>query len=259
MPENTKTRLADKLTRKAFSLFSRKDQELKPKEVGPSKYYDEEYLRTCASVGRHREEVGGAWDDLGKMQLEFLLAHGLKPESVVLDIGCGCLRAGIHLVRFLNAGNYFGIDISQSLIDTGYNVELASVGLQSKLPRGNLICDGYFSFERFNRTFDCAIAQSVFTHLPLNHIRVCLTKLAPHMKVGGTLFATFFECPASQSIIDPVEHQPGGRISYPDKDLYHYYFTDLEYCARFLPWRAEYIGEWGHPRGQRMAAFHRVP
>jgi hypothetical protein len=25
-----------------------------------------------------------------------------------------------------------------------------------------------------------------------------------------------------------------------------------------LPWEVEYIGEWGHPRGQRLVAFHRI-
>lgn len=230
-----------------------------PSESGPSRYYDEDYLRSSIEAGKHREEVGGVWEELGRMQLDFLKAQGLAPNHTVLDIGCGCLRAGVHLIGFLNDQNYYGMDISQSLLHAGYNIELASVGLQHKLPVENLLCDGSFSFERFNRVFDFAVAQSLFTHLPINHIRVCLTKLANHVRVGGTLFATFFECPPAESIIKPVTHYPGETTSYSERDPYHYFFADLEYCVRLLPWRAEYMGDWNHPRGQMMAAFHRLP
>src|ERR1700678_1283527 len=42
----------------------------------------------------HREYVGGLWEVIGKLQFDFLISRGLKPEHVFLDIACGPLRGG---------------------------------------------------------------------------------------------------------------------------------------------------------------------
>lgn len=49
----------------------------------------------------HREFVGGMWDQLGRLQLEFMIGAGLKPHHKLLDIGCGCLRGGIYYIQYL--------------------------------------------------------------------------------------------------------------------------------------------------------------
>ena len=41
-----------------------------------------------------------------------------------LDIGCGSLRGGRHLIHYLNPYKYFGIDCNQSLVDLGRRKEL---------------------------------------------------------------------------------------------------------------------------------------
>ena len=64
----------------------------------------------------HRDFIGAHWDLLGKLQLDFMLHQGLKPDQKVLDIGCGALRAGIPLTNYLNASGYFGTDVNESLI-----------------------------------------------------------------------------------------------------------------------------------------------
>jgi cyclopropane fatty-acyl-phospholipid synthase-like methyltransferase len=153
--------------------------------VNLSKYYDRDAIAREVTAGKHREIVGGKWDEIGMLQFEYLVAKTLQPEHRLLDIGCGCLRGGVHFIRYLAPANYFGIDVNQSLLDAGYNVELAQAGLQDRLPRENLICSGEFEFEKFGTKFHFAIAQSLFTHLPLNHIRHCLINLASVMEVGG--------------------------------------------------------------------------
>jgi hypothetical protein len=59
----------------------------------------------------------------------FLKNAELKPHHSLLDVGCGCLRDGIHFIGYLKRGNYVGIDINQSLLDAGYEIELARAGL----------------------------------------------------------------------------------------------------------------------------------
>lgn len=161
-----------------------------------SPYENKAGVANVVTEGRHRDLVGGNWDALGTLQFEFLLAQGLLPNSYLLDIGAGCLRGGVRYAEYLAPGHYFGVDAHQSLLDAGYDIELAAAGLRHKVPRSNLLASESFEFELFNRRFDFAIAQSLFTHLPLNNIRLCLAKLAAVMAPGGKFFATFFERPA---------------------------------------------------------------
>lgn len=48
-----------------------------------------------------------------------LLNEGLNPESIILDVGCGCLRAGSWLVRFRDPGSYHGIEPARQRVDYG--------------------------------------------------------------------------------------------------------------------------------------------
>ena len=101
---------------------------------------------------RHRHDVGGLWRKVGKLQLDFLVGQGLKPESKLIDIGCGCLRAGLRFIRYLDEGNYYGIDINGKLLNAGYKKELGA-GLKRKLPRKNLLTEGRFNISRFGGRF----------------------------------------------------------------------------------------------------------
>jgi hypothetical protein len=58
----------------------------------------------------HREVVGGMWDLIGHLQFEFLIGQGLQPHHYLLDGGGGSLRGGVHLIRYLEPGHYFGVD-----------------------------------------------------------------------------------------------------------------------------------------------------
>lgn len=140
--------------------------------------------------GLHRQKVGGAWDEIGPLQLSFLRESGLSASDRLLDVGCGALRGGVHFVRYLDDGRYFGMDVESSLLDAG-RYELERAGLSDK--RVNLLADGDFRFGRFEQSFDYALAVSLFTHLDLNTIAKCLRRLRPVLT--GSLYATFFEAP----------------------------------------------------------------
>jgi hypothetical protein len=44
----------------------------------------------------HRAYVGGLWEEIGRLQFEFLLRHGLAPSDCFLNIACGSLRGGVR-------------------------------------------------------------------------------------------------------------------------------------------------------------------
>ena len=220
-----------------------------------SPYYEHTRIEEAARLGRHRKVVGGLWEELGRLQFEHLVANGLKPASRLLDVGCGSLRGGIKFVPYLDAGNYFGTDINEPLLDAGYREEITPLGLANKLPRSNLVADGSFDFSWCNAPFDFAIAQSLFTHLPIDQLRVCLEKLSAVMTVGGVFFVTYFEAPEGHLISEPYAQDPGGVKTFVDRNPYHYRKADVLECGRDLPWSATDVGNWGHPRAQKMVHF----
>jgi SAM-dependent methyltransferase len=223
-----------------------------------SPYVDCQQIERAVGQGGHREVIGGLWDEIGDLQYRFMIDHGLRPQHSLLDIGCGSLRGGLRFIRYLEAGNYFGVDLNQSLLDAGFAVELKEAGLQEKMPRENLVCTSEFEFDRLGRRFDFALAHSLFTHLTFNRIRRCLELLAPATNIDGRFFATFFELPRTANPSLGYTHNPGNVITYDTNDPYHYKLADFFYAASGLPWRVRYIGDWGHPRGQRMLEFIRV-
>lgn len=208
------------------------------------------------AAGVHREMVGGMWEELGRLQLEFLQRQGLTPQSTLLDVGCGCLRAGIHFVRFLEPGRYYGVDANASLIRAGLEQELPRAGLAGRLAPDHLLVNGAFEAFRFGVTFDYVLAQSVFTHLPVAQIGAALRALAPCVRPGGRFYATFFE--ARAPLPESLLHEHGGITSFRDHDPFHYRFRDLAGLCAGLPWNPVYLGSWGHPRDQRMIRFERT-
>src|SRR5262249_29760893 len=140
----------------------------------------------------HRNFVGGLWQEIGTLQLDFLLRHGLRLHHKMLDIGCGALRCGIPIIRYLDKGNYYGLDNNASVIEAG-NYELKNEELTGKQPK--LLVNDRFEIGRFRVLFDFAIAQSVFTHLDMNLILHCLVETRKNLARNAKFFSTFFLAP----------------------------------------------------------------
>lgn len=204
---------------------------------------------------QHREMVGGLWDEMGTLQFDFLRARGLAPDHKLLDVGCGALRGGVHFIRYLASGRYYGIDINASLLDAGRR-ELAAAGLGDR--EVHLLADDRFGVGKFGARFDCALAVSVFTHLPMNHIIRCLSEVRGVLAPGARFYATYFEAPGP-AWLDPLPHEPGGIVTSFDADPYHYAWSEIAHLASVAGMRAERIGGWNHPRDQQMAAFVAAP
>ena len=49
------------------------------------------------------------------------------------------------------------------------------------------------------------------------------------------------------------------RASYPDRDPYPYGVDVFEWLCEGTGLHVEYLGDWGHPRGQKMLVFTRDP
>ena len=202
----------------------------------------------------HRRKVGGRWDELGKLQFDFLREQGLEPRHHFLDVGCGSLRGGIRFLPYLEAAHYYGVDRDQRLLDAGRR-ELENAGLLDRQPILAQMDD--FGFGRLEQTFDYALAQSVFTHLPLNLIARCLMNMDRVLRPGGTFFATYFENRSGHRYLDSLE-QGDGIVTYYDKDPFHYTLDAFEWACGGTSLSVERVGDWNHPRNQLMLAFRRA-
>lgn len=220
-------------------------------------YYDKDNVAREVIDGNHRNAIGGMWEEIGQLQFDFMIRNGLAPQHKLLDIGCGCLRGGVKFVDYLDAGNYFGIDLNASLLEAGRQ-EIAQLNLSDKLPHSNLAQADQFQASSFGKVFDYAIALSVFTHITLNSMRICMERLTEVMKRDGQFFATVWIIPNTQPTSQPVVHSPHDVLTYGDKDSYHYRPSDLEFIVRDLPWCLDHVRDFDHPRGQKIARFTRL-
>ena len=219
----------------------------------------ESALHTLRKIVRPRSwykmEIGGLWDVVGTLQFEFLKSQGLKPRHSFIDVGCGSLRGGIHFISYLETGKYHGIDISPRILDAARK-ELAQNKLESKAP--SLRHTTTFDLMAFNTKFDYGIAQSVFTHLPLNDIIRCLMTMEKVLAPGGRFFATFFDHPQGKRDAEPLVHTcaDGSPLTtYCDKDPFHYDFGTFQWICEGTALTPTHIGPWNHPRDQRMLMF----
>lgn len=215
----------------------------------PNRYMDESLISRRLATEGHRGIVGGLWDVIGPLQRDFLIQRGLAPSDNVLDVGCGALRAGVHLAEYLEDSRYYGIDISTALIDAGYKYEIAGTPLSLKLPRSNLHATPSFDAP-FGVMFDFGLATSVFTHLPIDYYCRCLDTLSFVFRPGARFYLTVFEGSGTTNRVD-------GIITHDDRDPFHFSRSDLE-AATPPSWTFDWIGEWGHPRGQMMVELTRV-
>jgi hypothetical protein len=153
-----------------------------------STYYDEEVgrlMRLAIREGFEPSEVyyhrglWGRFKPLDSWQFDILKQQGLEPQHDFLDIGCGIMRLGMRLIPYLDDDRYCGVDPLPAYIKLAH-VYMREVVETTRKYR--LSCDADFGFGVFERKFDFAMAQSVFTHMTFAQIERCLTALKPVMK-----------------------------------------------------------------------------
>src|SRR3989338_3731775 len=71
-----------------------------------SPYHAPNFYADSLAKGRHRDIVGGRWDETGRAQMALLLDEGLLPDHHLLDIGAGSLRLGCKAVPYLDPRPY---------------------------------------------------------------------------------------------------------------------------------------------------------
>lgn len=205
-------------------------------------YLDGYIAHTNQRVARNpKDAVGGMWEEIGSLQFDFLKKMGMLPEHRMLDLGCGTLRGGRHFIRYLDASNYTGIDISPACLGAAHKL-LEEERLEVKRPKLILNTSKNLKFSEFEgERFDFILAQSVFTHLPELIIRECFENIGKCMHEGSAVYFTYSSAKSKK--------RTGIKsFAYP--------WTFFEELATDCGSKAADISDlYAHPRDQQMGLF----
>jgi SAM-dependent methyltransferase len=127
-------------------LWSDRDTPKGWRRQNPSKTYKDFFAQAVATKlarGQAHSSLGGnllrgTYEESGRRTFERLTKHGLKPGDTCVDYGCGTLRVGIHAIKYLGPGAYWGMDISDVLLDQGRKL-VGDRLLQEKHPNFRVI------------------------------------------------------------------------------------------------------------------------
>ena len=221
-------------------LFGIGDPDMRIKKL----YEENEYLEAYSQHTDLRVEadpklaVGGMWEEIGQLQFDFLINKGLQPHHTMLDVGCGTLRGGRYFMKYLDTGNYYGIDISPKAI--AYAKKLVQQeGLTEKDPHLLVSEQKDLKFRNFSgETFDYLLAQSVFTHLKPEHIEECFENIGRIMHDSSIFYFTYFQA-------EEYRQTALKGFRYP--------FNFFESVAQQNGFQLQdFSEEYGHPRAQLM-------
>jgi SAM-dependent methyltransferase len=187
-----------------------------------------------AAVGSPLHEY---WLQIGQLQFDYAIGHGLKPDMRMLEIGCGNLRAGRLFIDYLEPGCYYGVDISPDILISA-QATIAEYDLRAKLPYLTVIKDLRLEFLP-DHAFDFVHAHSVFSHSPVEVIDECLAHVGRIMAPGGFFDFTF-------------DQTTGTEHHVLREDFYYRTQTLLDLAARH-GLQATYMDDWaqtGHPQSK---------
>jgi len=192
------------------------------------------------------------FESVGRDTFITLLESGLLPSHRVLDVGCGALRNGYWLVRFLDAGCYFGIEPWAKMLNAGIRYALGDELAAAKQPTfsNNTRCD-FRAFEVETR-FDRVFARSVITHGGPGMVRSLMSQFSELGDDGAVMLLSYW--------------QPDYE---PDEGIAHYQAREVaagEDLAlddwRFIPvmtYRFETLAGWAHEFGLHAAEWRERP
>jgi cyclopropane fatty-acyl-phospholipid synthase-like methyltransferase len=124
----------------------------------------------------------------GQVQFELLKREGCMPSSKVLEIGCGWLNAGTHIIEYLDKGNYVGIDPNEWLRDIAMKQNGVRQLINDKQARFLSVSD--FDASTVGLKYDYIFANSVMTHFAHWQLEQFLKNTAKVLEQNGRILAS---------------------------------------------------------------------
>ena len=161
-------------------------------ELGLHHKTGEDHYR--AFVGRpHNYDLGGA------VQFEFLFDLGMREYHRILDIGCGSLRLGRHIIPWLMPGRYYGLEPNREIVIAGLQQHFGS-GEDGEIVRCKQPSFAYnadFDFSFIGEPVDFMMAHSIASHTGVTEIEKLFTAVASACHDETVAVVTFCRCEGS--------------------------------------------------------------
>jgi SAM-dependent methyltransferase len=165
---------------------------------------------------------------------------------MVLNVGCGSLAIGAHLIPFLEPGHYFGVEADYALLEAGIRIELSRAKIEPE--RAHFLHGQPFELGLIPDTFDLAVADSLFSHLPFHDVARVIVGVVRKLNPWGRFYATWFE-QEDQDQFDPIA-RAAGVTTYADRTPYHHRFDLIAAVCAAAGAQVERVAAAGHPRGE---------
>ena len=127
--------------------------------------------------------------DTGKYVIDDLRALGLTADDSVIDYGCGALRVGQHLIRYLAPGGYTGMDVTDIFYSQGRDLIEPNI-LGEKRPAFHVINETTLR-ECAAKQADYVVSVSVLKHVPPRQLDRYFKSLAALMSAKTRLVVYF--------------------------------------------------------------------
>jgi cyclopropane fatty-acyl-phospholipid synthase-like methyltransferase len=149
-------------------------------------------LRLRIALGRVRPEDAhdyvGTDEVSGGLQLELLKRLGLTPASRVLEVGCGALHAGGHIMSYLGPGNFVGIDPSAWVREKVMQEPRMAALVAEKRP--TFLSRDDFDASELGIRFDRVLSHSVLSHAAGWQLEQFLRNVGKVLAPGGRILAS---------------------------------------------------------------------
>lgn len=191
---------------------------------------------------------------LTAFQIPAIIEHFQTLENKqFLDLGCGDIVLGEFQEILGRPIKYFVQDINKNAVDVGIN-RLKGKGIDTS----NIfpLISPYFDLSKIeNQRLDCAFSNSLFSHLTLNSILICLNNLYPKMKRTAKYMSSMIIIPENHNEITYEWKVKYGAISHSARDPYHYKFSLFKkYVESTTNFEVVQNHAYGHPF-QRLVEF----
>lgn len=141
----------------------------------------------------------------GGLQFEILKREGCVPSSRVLEVGCGCLNAGRHLIRYLDESHYVGVDPNEWLVKTARDEPDIEQLVTEK--RARFLHVDTFDASSLGVTFDFVLSHSVLSHCAHWQLDQFLKGVAKVLAPTGRVLASIYLAEGNAYGSDPAPNE----------------------------------------------------
>lgn len=197
-------------------------------------------------------------NDLTSWQIPAIKEHfGSLEGKNFIDIGAGDIVLGEKQNEIGRPEIFYVQDLSKTSIDAGINrMKCNGVDIKNIIP---LISINFDFSQIENGSIDCAFSNSLFSHLSLNSILLCLRNLSVKMKKNSKYMTSMI---VVTNHIEPdsydwsyLRKKGTNVVSYSTKDPFHYTKETILQLSRFNSgFEVVKIHDYGHPF-QKLVEF----